>query len=558
MEPTKPPAQGSPEPRTAADADLPTLPPPGAVIGGRYQLQARVAQGGMGAIYAAVDQRLGRKVALKMMLDAAGKTPGFAERFEREARAASSINHPNCVVVHDFGVDEHGHYLVLEWVEGRTLAAVVAEDGPLPPDRAVDLVVQVCEGLGAAHAHGIIHRDVKPENVMVTATPSGGELAKLVDFGIARAVDGGGDAQLTGVGISIGTPMFMSPEQAMAVPLDARSDVYSTAATLYFALSGRTPYQGDRMAVFRQVVNGEPPDLPPALYQHPLAAVLKRAMAKDVAARPQSAAELARMLREATDAFGPTAQSVPRRSTGLRRKVSRTRRRAVGFAAAAVVGAAVLASALELARPHDASRYPEIEALLADGRPADAEDAIAERLKSSPDDAELLLLRGHARSARDDEPGARAAYASALRIHPEYASNPALQKNALEWLHRPSPESSLELWRAIGKPGLPALREASKSSDRFLRWNAIRLRQQLGDEEAPDLVAAYVQDLEQAKDCGVLRGAAERLRDARDLRGLVPLRAARAKLNLIDSICAGPVLDDAIRALEQPGGGERR
>src|SRR5262245_48648266 len=229
----------------------------------------------MGAVYSAVDQRLGRKVALKMMLDAAAGTPGFAERFEREAKAASSINHPNCVVVHDYGVDERGHYLVLEWVEGRTLAAVVSAEGPLKPERAVALIAQVCEGLSAAHAHGIIHRDVKPENVMVVPTPSGGELAKLVDFGIARAVDAGGDASLTGVGISIGTPMFMSPEQAMALPLDARSDVYSTAATLYYALSGRQPYLGDQGAVFRQVVNAEPPDLPPALYDHPLALVLR-------------------------------------------------------------------------------------------------------------------------------------------------------------------------------------------------------------------------------------------------------------------------------------------
>ena len=556
MEPTKPP-QGAPEPRPAANPDAPALPPAGTIVGGRYLLEARVAQGGMGAVYAAVDQRLGRKVALKMMLDAAAGTPGFAERFEREAKAASSINHPNCVVVHDFGVDGHGHYLVLEWVEGRTLSAMVAEGGPLQAERAVELIAQVCEGLGAAHAHGIIHRDVKPENVMVTPTPSGGELAKLVDFGIARAVDGG-ESQLTGVGISIGTPMFMSPEQAMAEPLDARSDVYSTAATLYYALTGRTPYLGDRMAVFRQVVTAEPPDLPPALQSHPLAPVLRQAMSRDRAARPQSAGELAKAIREAVLASGPTAQSVPHPRSAGRRKLPLLRRRVVALAASAVAGAALLAAALELMQP-PSSRFQEIEALLAEGRPADAEDAIAERLRSFPDDAELMLLRGHARWARNDEPGARASYAAALRARPDLASNQALQKNSLEWLRRPSPESTLELWRAIGKPGLPLLREASKSPERTLRWNAIRLRQQLGDEEAPDLVAAHIQDLEQAKDCGVLRGAAERLRDARDPRALVPLRAARAKLNLIDALCAGPVLDEAIRTLEgQPEPGPAR
>src|SRR6185369_15524876 len=152
-----------------ADEDdaLRTMPSSGVVIAGRYLLGERVAQGGMGVIYEAIDQRLARKVAVKMMLDAAAQVSGFAERFEREAKAASSINHPSVVVVHDYGVDERGTYRVLEWVEGKTLAQLVAADGPLDPERAVELIGQVCEGLSAAHAHGIIHRDVKPENVMV-------------------------------------------------------------------------------------------------------------------------------------------------------------------------------------------------------------------------------------------------------------------------------------------------------------------------------------------------------------------------------------------------------
>src|SRR5262249_18356739 len=159
--------------------------------------------------------------------------------------------------------------------------------------------------------------------------------------------------------------------------------------------------------------------------------------------------------------------------------------------------------------------------LLEAGRPADAEDAITERLRANPEDPELLLLRGHARSARADEPGARAAYAAALKGRPDFADNAALQKNALEWLKRPPPQSTLELWRAIGKAGLPSLRGVSASPDRNLRWNAIRLRQQLADPEAPDLVAAYILDLEPARDCGVLRTTAERLRDAKDARALV-------------------------------------
>jgi len=353
---------------------------------------------------------------------------------------------------------------------------------------------------------------------------------------------GGGDAHLTGVGMTLGTPMFMSPEQAMALPLDARSDVYSTAATLYFALSGRQPYVGDRMAVFRQVVNAEPPDLPPKLYDHPLAPALRRAMAKDRAARPQTAAALAQELRDAVGS-GRGMISLPRIG-----------RRALAVVAAAVIAVAAGVSVAELARKKPGGKYPDIEALLEAGRAADADDTIAERLRANPDDPELLLFRGHARAARADEAGARAAYAAALKGRPDFADNALMQKNALEWLKRPSPESALELWRAIGPAGLQSLRDVSASPDRNQRWNAIRLRQQIGDPQAPDLVAAYILDLEPARDCGTLRTTADRLREAKDPRALVPLRAARNKLNFIDAFCAGPALDDAIRALESVNG----
>src|SRR5436190_1448870 len=144
------------------------VPLAGVSLAGRYLLERKVGQGGMGAIYEAKDQRLGRKVAVKLMLE---KSAAFARRFEREARAASRINHPNCVAVHDFGTGQQGHYLVLEWVEGPLLSGIVPEEGGLSPMRAADLMAQVCDGLFAANAAGVIHRDVKPENVMVHVSP---------------------------------------------------------------------------------------------------------------------------------------------------------------------------------------------------------------------------------------------------------------------------------------------------------------------------------------------------------------------------------------------------
>jgi hypothetical protein len=280
-------------------------------------------------------------------------------------------------------------------------------------------------------------------------------------------------------------------------------------------------------------------------------------MAKDCAARPASAMELARMIREAaaTATAGHGVQAVGQAADGRQpRKLPRITAQAAVTAALALV--LVVSGALMVVRNQSASdggRFQEIEDLLAAGRVSDAEDAIAARLRTSPDDADLLLLRGHVRAARGDEAVARSAYAAALKARPELASNATLQKNAVEWLRRPNPESTLELWRSIGKVGLPVLRQASGSAERTTRWNAIRLRQQLGDSEPPDLVAAYIQDLESARDCGVLRGAAERLRDARDGRALAPLRAARGKLNLLDNLCAGSALDEAIRAVSATG-----
>lgn len=558
------PRDSAPPPSAPPD---PNAPEPGTLIGGRYLLEAKVAQGGMGAIYAARDERLGRKVAVKVMLEAAVRTPGFTQRFEREARTASRLSHPNCVVVHDFGTDERGAFLVLEWVEGQSLAGLVKAEGPLPPARAADLLAQVCDGLTAAHQAGIIHRDVKPENVMVTRTADGREVAKLVDFGIARVVDSSGEPELTQAGFSLGSPYFMSPEQALAESLDARSDVYSAGATLFFALAGRRPYLGDRLMVVQQLLRADPPDLPPPVSGHPLEQVLRKAMAKSRDARQPSSAELAREIREVSGSVsgaltapvsaGPAAvapAAVP--TPAVPRTVSTPRwiRRAGGAAVLAAVlagGTWLLIDKLGPAR----SAHPDIQRLLEAGELEAAAALIDQRLEEASaeaaTDADLQLLTGHLRSARGDEPGAREAYRAALAIRPELAEDATLQRNALEWLRHPFAEPAMELWQeAIGTRGLPALRAASSDPERPLRKSALQLREALGDPEKPDLVAAALLDLKPATDCPVLRGAAERLAAAGDPRGLEPLREARQRLNIIDAICAGPVIDDAIRTLE--------
>jgi TolB-like protein len=193
----------------------------------------------MGAVYRARDPELDRPVAIKLMLDA---TPDFVARFRREAQAIARLTHANIVQVFDFGVDEQGNpYFVMELVEGRPLDAILRERGALPPIEAIRIVRQAAEGLAAAHRAGIVHRDVKPSNLILDGRGS----VKLVDFGIARVATPSGNLALTGTAALLGTPGYMAPEQAQGKPVDPRVDIYALGLTLYEVLAGEPPYHAD-------------------------------------------------------------------------------------------------------------------------------------------------------------------------------------------------------------------------------------------------------------------------------------------------------------------------
>ena len=226
------------------------------VIAGRYDLEREIGRGGMGAVWLARDTVLGREVALKRI----GLLPGAAtpdlERAEREARLAARLNHPHVVAVFDLVDDEGDTWLVMEYVEGITLSALIARDGALSPDEAAPLIRQAADALAAAHAAGIVHRDVKPSNMLVT--PSGE--VKLSDFGIARAE---ADASLTRTGLVTGSPAYLAPEVASGSTATEASDVWSLGATLFHALAGRTPYDVSEnlMGALYTIVHEEPPRL---------------------------------------------------------------------------------------------------------------------------------------------------------------------------------------------------------------------------------------------------------------------------------------------------------
>lgn len=266
---------------------------------GPYRLEQRLRAGGMGAVWLGQDERLKRPVALKQILPAATPDPKLRERFRREAEAVARLNHPAIVHIYDIVETETADWIVMELVEGSSLQDLLRE-GPLPPIRAIRLAREIAEGLSEVHAHGFIHRDLKSSNVMVT--PFGH--AKILDFGVAKQIGPDDqDSTLSGTGMIIGTSHAMSPEQAMGLPLDGRSDLFSLGSLLYEMVTGVAPFRAEtttatlaRVCSLRQrPASSIRPDVP-----HDLSDLIDRLLEKDPVDRPGSAAEVAGLLGELT------------------------------------------------------------------------------------------------------------------------------------------------------------------------------------------------------------------------------------------------------------------
>jgi hypothetical protein len=220
----------------------------GRKLDGRYDVLARLGEGGMGVVYRGRQAKLGRFVAIKVLHEDAAAIPEWRRRFEREAKALSALAHPNVVPVTDFGIDRGVRFLVMELLQGKTLAALIKE-GPLPLWRALDIARQLLRGLAFAHGKGIVHRDLKPANVFLQELPDQADHVRLLDFGMVKFLEGSGSRtvpeHLTRTGVMLGTPAYMSPEQVTGAPADARSDVYAAGAVLFELLAGRRPFVAD-------------------------------------------------------------------------------------------------------------------------------------------------------------------------------------------------------------------------------------------------------------------------------------------------------------------------
>jgi eukaryotic-like serine/threonine-protein kinase len=267
----------------------------GTVFDGRYRIIRKLGAGGMADVYLAEDQELGRRVAIKILNDRHAADDSFIERFRREAKNAAGLSHPNIVSIYDRGEAEGTYYIAMEFLDGRSLKELIVGRGPAPIKTAIDYARQILAAVGFAHRHGIVHRDIKPHNVLVG---SEGRL-KVTDFGIARS----GASQMTEVGSIIGTAQYLSPEQARGAPVDQTSDLYSVGVVLYEMLTGQVPFTGDTPLEIAMKHLSEVPKPPSELrpeVPHDLDSVVLRALAKDPSERYQGAdemdADLARVL----------------------------------------------------------------------------------------------------------------------------------------------------------------------------------------------------------------------------------------------------------------------
>jgi serine/threonine-protein kinase len=384
---------------------------PDTVIDGRYRVIGRVGSGGMADVYCARDLQLGRKVALKLLYRRFAEDQEFVERFRREASSAAGLQHPSVVGVFDRGEWDGTYYIAMEFLEGRSLKQLVAEEGPLDPDRAVDLTIQLLRAARFAHRRGIIHRDFKPHNVIVDAE----DRAKVTDFGIARA----GASDMTETGSIMGTAQYLSPEQAQGHAVSARSDLYSIGIVLYELLTGRVPFAGESpVTVALKQVSEEP--VPPRALNPAVSPELERvvlhALQKDPAMRFADADAFIRALEQAAGGdhgapprTGGQAFVVPDGPVGATALAPATGpdRRRLGLVALALLVAAGLAVGAYLLLAPEQVTVPNVVGNRADTAAARLQNAgfgvDIERARSDTAPAERVFRQSPGPSEKADE-----------------------------------------------------------------------------------------------------------------------------------------------------------
>jgi serine/threonine-protein kinase len=300
------------------EAPPPADPLLGRMLEGRYRIDSVIGQGGMGVVYRGFQPAMDRAVAIKVLRAELGRDAAIVKRFEREARAASRLSHPNIITLYDFGqTHDRLMYIVMELLDGEPLRTTLQREGAIGPARALDIAFQLGDALSSAHAAGVVHRDLKPENVFRRAVGVRPDFLKILDFGVAKLVTTEPASQITSAGMVLGTPLYMSPEQVLGEEVDHRADLYAVGIMLYEMLVGDHPFRDTRaVAVLLNHLQKEPPrlaEVAPALSKDlELQRVLDRAMAKRPEARFQSAAEMLAALASVQVDGAPAGESILR------------------------------------------------------------------------------------------------------------------------------------------------------------------------------------------------------------------------------------------------------
>lgn len=374
--------------------------PRGAIVGGRYRVEAEIGSGAMGRVYRVVHDTLELPLALKILHPELAVVPEVRQRIEREAKLSALLDHPSVVQITDYGVYGGRPYLVMRLVEGEELASRM-ERGPLAPKEVVEIGVDLCEGLSHAHGLGLVHRDLKPDNVLLTARG-----LRILDFGLARAIVSD-DPRLTRTGLVCGTPRYMSPEQASGDPVDPRSDIYAVGVLLHEMLRGEPMFDGPNAAsvLRRQIVDPAPPlELKPdsTIDTKRLTDVISRALAKDPAHRYADASALQAALQSS--------------------KKSRPPRASPRWAALAILFLLVLVGGITAAIT---LRDPLLEARAAfgAGQLKIAEDVVRSRLRTDPSDAQARMLLGHVAWAKGNAQLAARSWTKAVEEDPSVAAD---------------------------------------------------------------------------------------------------------------------------------------
>ncbi|HVV87603.1 MAG TPA: serine/threonine-protein kinase, partial [Kofleriaceae bacterium] len=271
----------------------------GTVLDGRYEILAKIGEGGMGVVYKARQVSIDRVIAIKVLNSQMAADPQWVQRFSNEARACSRLQHPNTIKMFDFGQTADGRFfMTMEFLDGQVLRQAIQNSAPMQPARVMRILVQCCASLAEAHSIGIIHRDIKPDNVFLMNMPGSPDFVKLLDFSVAKLLAEGGGGMKTQAGVVFGTPQYMSPEQGRGMPLDARSDLYALGILGYEMLTGQVPFNDDNpMAVLQMHLRAEVPPLPAGLPSS-VVNVVRKALEKDPGRRFQSSGEMMQVCQQ--------------------------------------------------------------------------------------------------------------------------------------------------------------------------------------------------------------------------------------------------------------------